>query len=96
MESEGKGEGENGEPAEGRKFEGGNSRKRKTVTAERWEREEDGSTGMEGRKGREREKEGEGGREKRSSLGQGRHDEGRRANEGANREKNANGEIGYC
>lgn len=30
--------GENGEPTEGRKFEGGNSRKRKTVTARRWEK----------------------------------------------------------
>lgn len=31
-------EGENGKPAEGRKFEGENSRKRKTVTAGRWEK----------------------------------------------------------
>lgn len=37
------------------------------------------------------------GKVERPSLGQGRHDEGRRANEGANREKeSAYGEIGCC
>lgn len=72
IDSEGDGEGENGEPTEGRKFEGGNSRKRKTVTAERWEKGR-WIGAMGGRKGTR-------GKEERPSLGQGRHGEERRAN----------------
>lgn len=86
-EREGEGKGENGELAEGRKIRGWKFEKE-----ENGDCREVGERKMDRCNGREEKDE----REERPSLGQGRHDEGRRANEGANREKNAYGEIGCC
>lgn len=82
MENEWEGEGENGELAEGRKFE---------KEEENGDRQEVGERKMDWRDGREGRDEREG-RTSQSRAESAR----RRANEGANREKNAYGKIGCC